>query len=60
MGEVTMHGEITKIITTADMGIKIYVEMDKDAAPSDIFTWLHKEVIIRSVDKLMEVVDDNR
>jgi hypothetical protein len=44
-----MTAEITKIQTTSDMAVRLTVEIDKDMAPADIFTWLHKIVEIKVV-----------
>jgi hypothetical protein len=44
-----MTAQISKITTTADQCIRLTVDIDKDQAPNDIFTWLHREVELELV-----------
>jgi len=39
-------GIVTKISTTADMCVRIQIDIDKDKCPSDIITALNDEVFI--------------
>ena len=46
-------GQVTKINTTADMCIRITIDVDKDQAPNDIITALNETALIR-IDKKEE------
>jgi hypothetical protein len=55
----TIIGQLSKITTTADQCIRLTVDIDKDQAPNDIFTWLHQEVELELVGNVYLNPDGN-
>ena len=42
----TVFGQVSKISSTSDNCIRLFVDIDKDAAPDDIFKWLFETVML--------------